>query len=101
MKVLERHKHAKEKARMNVPYRKQFPSQSKKEKYRKGFKKVREKRSFSNARYVEALLVGDSTMVDFHEDGDVETYMLTIMNMVSFAKTPELIQLKPFVTLMR
>lgn len=41
------------------------------------------KRSVSKARYVEALLVADSTMVEFHEQGDVETYLLSIMNMVS------------------
>lgn len=36
-------------------------------------------------RHVEALVVADQTMVQFHEgsDVDVETYLLTIMNMVS------------------
>ena len=43
----------------------------------------RHKRSISTPRYVEALLVADSSMVAFHQDGDVETYLLTIMNMVS------------------
>jgi len=28
-------------------------------------------------------LVADTSMMTFHEDGDVETYILTIMNMVS------------------
>jgi hypothetical protein len=55
-------------------------SQMKKHKY----KKVdgREKRSVSKPQYVETLLVADPTMVEFHEDGDIETYLLTIMNMV-------------------
>jgi HD superfamily phosphohydrolase len=36
-------------------------------------------------RHVEALVVADPTMIQFHEGGDVdvETYLLTIMNMVS------------------
>lgn len=40
-------------------------------------------RSISSRRFVETLLVADQSMMDFHEDGDVETYLLTIMNMVS------------------
>ena len=32
---------------------------------------------------MEALVVADTTMMAFHQDGDVETYLLTIMNMVS------------------
>lgn len=43
----------------------------------------RSKRSISKARHVEALVVADTTMMAFHQDGDVETYLLTIMNMVS------------------
>ena len=43
----------------------------------------RTKRSVSRARYVEALIVADTTMMAFHQDGDVETYLLTIMNIVS------------------
>lgn len=43
----------------------------------------RTKRSISSPRHVEALVVADSSMVAFHQDGDVETYLLTIMNMVS------------------
>lgn len=43
----------------------------------------REKRSISTPRHVEALIVADPSMVSFHQDGDVETYLLTIMNMVS------------------
>lgn len=40
------------------------------------------KRSVSKPHYVEALVVADSTEIEFHEDGDIETYLLTIMNMV-------------------
>lgn len=58
-------------------------SNLKKHKYSKA-KKVRQKRSISKPRYVEALLVADSTMVEFHEDSDIEQYLLSIMNMVSF-----------------
>lgn len=43
----------------------------------------RGKRSISSPRHVEALIVADPSMVAFHHDGDVETYILTIMNMVS------------------
>ncbi|XP_076620762.1 A disintegrin and metalloproteinase with thrombospondin motifs 7 isoform X1 [Colletes latitarsis] len=43
----------------------------------------RSKRSISRPRHVEALIVADTTMMAFHQDGDVETYLLTIMNMVS------------------
>lgn len=41
----------------------------------------RKKRSISSPRHVETLIVADSTMVVFHDD--IETYLLTIMNMVS------------------
>lgn len=43
----------------------------------------RSRRSISRPRHVEALVVADTTMMAFHQDGDVETYLLTIMNMVS------------------
>ncbi|XP_015187266.1 PREDICTED: A disintegrin and metalloproteinase with thrombospondin motifs 7-like isoform X2 [Polistes dominula] len=43
----------------------------------------RSKRSISRPRHVEALVVADTTMMAFHQDGNVETYLLTIMNMVS------------------
>ncbi|XP_014473812.1 PREDICTED: A disintegrin and metalloproteinase with thrombospondin motifs 7-like [Dinoponera quadriceps] len=43
----------------------------------------RSKRSISTPRHVEVLVVADWTMTLFHQDGDVETYLLTIMNMVS------------------
>lgn len=41
----------------------------------------RMKRSISSPRHVETLIVADSTMVAFHDE--VESYLLTIMNMVS------------------
>ncbi|XP_039962341.1 A disintegrin and metalloproteinase with thrombospondin motifs 6 isoform X3 [Bactrocera tryoni] len=41
----------------------------------------RSKRSISSPRHVEALIVADATMVAFHSK--LETYVLTIMNMVS------------------
>ncbi|KAI4488514.1 hypothetical protein M0802_011554 [Mischocyttarus mexicanus] len=43
----------------------------------------RSKRSISRPRHVEALVVADTTMMAFHQDGNVDTYLLTIMNMVS------------------
>lgn len=43
----------------------------------------RSKRSISTPRHVEALVVADTTMMAFHQDVDVEIYLLTIMNMVS------------------
>nr|CAD7394927.1 unnamed protein product [Timema cristinae] len=46
-------------------------------------RKGRWRRSTSVERHVEALLVADPSMMAFHQDRDVETYFLTIMNMVS------------------
>lgn len=43
----------------------------------------RERRSVSQEHHVEALLVADASMVEFHHDGDVEMYLLTVMNIVS------------------
>lgn len=43
---------------------------------------MRQPRSVSRPRHVEVLLVADSLMIDFHQKGNVETYLLTIMNMV-------------------
>ncbi|KAG8278115.1 negative regulation of cellular response to hepatocyte growth factor stimulus [Homalodisca vitripennis] len=45
--------------------------------------KHRSPRSVSKERHVETLLVADASMVEFHQDGDVEMYLLTVMNMVS------------------
>lgn len=44
-------------------------------------KRKRSRRSTSTAHHVEALLVADFTMSQFHQD--LETYLLTIMNLVS------------------
>lgn len=57
-------------------------SQLKKLKYRNGHNIG--KRSISKPQYVETLLVADATMVEFHQEGDIETYLLTILNMVCF-----------------
>lgn len=54
----------------------------KKHKYKRVNK--RSQRSVSMPHYVEALVVADSSEIEFHEDGDIETYLLTIMNMVSY-----------------
>ncbi|CAH0687809.1 unnamed protein product [Spodoptera exigua] len=43
----------------------------------------RRTRSVSKPRHVEVLLVADKSMTDFHDQGSLETYLLTIMNMVS------------------
>ncbi|KAL0821080.1 hypothetical protein ABMA28_005711 [Loxostege sticticalis] len=40
-------------------------------------------RSVSKPRHVEVLLVADKSMTDFHDEANIETYLLTIMNMVS------------------
>uniref|UniRef100_A0A182JAX5 Uncharacterized protein n=1 Tax=Anopheles atroparvus TaxID=41427 RepID=A0A182JAX5_ANOAO len=43
----------------------------------------RSKRSISKPRHVEALVVADHSMVQFHQDVDLQQYLLMIMNMVS------------------
>jgi len=43
----------------------------------------RQARSISLERHVEVLLVADPSMTAFHQDRDIETYLLAIMNMVS------------------
>ena len=43
----------------------------------------RKKRSISIERNVETLLVVDPAMVEYYQDEDLKTYVLTIMNMVS------------------
>ncbi|XP_058455762.1 A disintegrin and metalloproteinase with thrombospondin motifs 7 isoform X2 [Malaya genurostris] len=48
-----------------------------------GGNKRRIKRSISTPRHVEALVVADHSMVQFHQDVDLQQYLLTIMNMVS------------------
>ncbi|KAG8200338.1 hypothetical protein JTE90_028520 [Oedothorax gibbosus] len=43
----------------------------------------RRKRSVSSERNVETLVVADKMMVDYYSEEDIETYILTVMNMVS------------------
>lgn len=43
----------------------------------------RKKRSISRERYVEVMVVVDKEMMDFYKHEDVQTYVLTIMNMVN------------------
>lgn len=40
------------------------------------------RRSVSKERWVETLVVADSKMVEYHGSDHVESYILTIMNMV-------------------
>lgn len=56
-------------------------SELKKHRYKKVERRYR--RSMSMPQYVETLLVADTSTLEFHEDGDIETYLLTIMNMAS------------------
>ena len=42
----------------------------------------RVRRSVSMERTVEALVVVDHSMMEYHKDEDIETYVLTIMNLV-------------------
>ena len=43
----------------------------------------RQKRSISKERVIETLVVADSTMKSFYRNEDLETYLLTVMNMVN------------------
>ncbi|KAG5869042.1 hypothetical protein JTB14_018763 [Gonioctena quinquepunctata] len=47
------------------------------------YKRNKGKRSISVDNFVETLVVADAGMVEFHQDGEIETYILTLMNMVS------------------
>ena len=44
----------------------------------------RRKRSVSMERNVETLVVADQKMTEFYSNEDIETYILTVMNMVNF-----------------
>lgn len=44
--------------------------------------KRRQQRSVSKEKWVETLVVADAKMVEYHGQSQVETYVLTIMNMV-------------------
>ncbi|GIY81890.1 a disintegrin and metalloproteinase with thrombospondin motifs 7 [Caerostris extrusa] len=46
-------------------------------------RRSRKKRSVSSERNVETLVVADKMMVDYYSEEDIETYILTVMNMVS------------------
>lgn len=43
----------------------------------------RKRRSISIEKHVETLVVVDTEMVQYYENEDIETYVLTVMNMVS------------------
>ena len=45
-------------------------------------KSGRSKRSVSVERNVETLVVADQRMMEFYSNEDIETYILTVMNMV-------------------
>lgn len=74
-KIAVQEKRTKRRNRLNLSRHK---TRKHKDKKRKG----RAIRSVSSPRFVETLLVADHSMMEFHEDRDVETYLLTIMNMV-------------------
>ncbi|KAH9524630.1 A disintegrin and metalloproteinase with thrombospondin motifs 7 [Bulinus truncatus] len=44
---------------------------------------ARRKRSISTEKHVETLVVVDTEMVNYYQNEDIETYVLTIMNMVA------------------
>ena len=48
----------------------------------------RRKRSISLERNVETLVVADKKMTEFYSNEDIETYILTIMNMVRMVIWP-------------
>ena len=43
----------------------------------------RSQRSVSRERWVETMVVADSKLIDYHGQDNVESYIFTIMNMVS------------------
>ncbi|KAJ8969512.1 hypothetical protein NQ317_018002, partial [Molorchus minor] len=47
-----------------------------------GSLKYDSKRSVSSEHFVETLVVADSSMVEFHQDGDIEMYILTLFEYV-------------------
>ncbi|CAG9772553.1 unnamed protein product [Ceutorhynchus assimilis] len=81
IRVQER-KHKNNKSQNKVKIRNVKQSQLKKLKY-KLVNSVRQKRSVSQPHFVETAIVAEASMVEFHQDGDIETYILTLMNMVS------------------
>lgn len=45
--------------------------------------KSRSQRSVSRERWVETMVVADSKLIEYHGSDNVESYIFTIMNMVS------------------
>lgn len=52
------------------------------EAYHRKKKHHRSKRSFSTERYVETMVVVDPSMIEYHNNEDLDNYVLTVMNMV-------------------
>ena len=48
------------------------------------WRRKRHKRSVSKENYVETLVVADKTMIAYHGKQEIEPYILTVMNIVSF-----------------
>lgn len=63
-----------------LKYRAEWEKKKKKKKKKTNW---RSKRSVSVERNVETLVVADKAMVEYYSDEDIETYILTVMNMVS------------------
>ncbi|NXI45019.1 ATS12 metalloproteinase, partial [Galbula dea] len=63
-------------------FKQQQHSRERWERNRIAFRKV-SRRSVSKERWVETLVVADSKMVEYHGSDHVESYILTIMNMVT------------------
>lgn len=49
---------------------------------RRGEAQPRSQRSVSRERWVETMVVADSKLIEYHGNDNVESYILTIMNMV-------------------
>lgn len=52
------------------------------ERWEERHQKRRQQRSISKEKWVETLVVADAKMVEYHGQPQVESYVLTIMNMV-------------------
>lgn len=49
----------------------------------RGERRVLSRRSVSTERWVETLVVADSKMLHYHGNNNVESYIFTVMNMVT------------------
>lgn len=49
----------------------------------------RSQRSVSRERWVETMVVADSKLIEYHGSENVESYIFTIMNMVSSLRRPQ------------